>query len=665
MFGIPMQVSNWLRQLKHWSVSLLGLILLGAAGGHILTDDNRVLTNTIEVMLPIAVAIGLGIGGIWLKRTHSVDRTLQLTKWTAAGALVGHAINLWFEIIISLEHTPVGEPVPLGLNGAAVLMSAGIVLGYYYTGLEAREQSLECPDARFHALTENATFGVVTIDGSSTIRYANDAVEALFGYAAEELVDEPLTALMPDSLEHQHLDGLASYLEDGERRIDWDGVELAGKHANGETFPIEISFGEYAVDNDHLFTGVIRDISERKAAEAQLQKHTDRITKLHQIATDIMSAETSDGVYQRTVDGADELLSCDVARIAVADRGQLVPKASSIDESLVDCEPMQTTSSYAGQCFQSGEPVVIDDLTFTRSTSTAREASSDSGLGSEQSGPSSPILCDDYPTEPQTTKYRSLLSIPLDEFGVIQLFAVEANAFDTDEVDAATLLASHASTAVSRARAEATLRRERDRLDEFASVVSHDIQNPLSVAAGNLELAADECDSEFLDNAATALTRIEYLTEDLLTLARSGKAVGETTPVQLQTIAKSAWGNVETATATLDLSTEDTTVEADRDRLEEAFENLFRNAIEHGGEDVTVRVGALNNGFYVEDTGDGIPDAARDQVFDHGYSTGEGGTGFGLSIVRSIIEGHGWSITTTDASAGGARFEITDVQLSS
>ncbi|RLM89542.1 hybrid sensor histidine kinase/response regulator [Haloarcula sp. Atlit-7R] len=212
---------------------------------------------------------------------------------------------------------------------------------------------------------------------------------------------------------------------------------------------------------------------------------------------------------------------------------------------------------------------------------------------------------------------------------------------------------------------EQQLERQNERLNEFASVVSHDIRNPLSVAVGNLELATDECDSKFLEQASTALTRIEYLTGDLLTLARSGKAVGETTPVRLRAIAKAAWGNVETATATLDLGTDDTIVEVDRDRLEEAFENLFRNAIEHGGEDITVRVGTINNGFYVEDTGDGIPDDARDQVFDHGYSTGEGGTGFGLSIVRSIIEGHGWSITVADASAGGARFEITDVQLSS
>ena len=212
---------------------------------------------------------------------------------------------------------------------------------------------------------------------------------------------------------------------------------------------------------------------------------------------------------------------------------------------------------------------------------------------------------------------------------------------------------------------EQQLERQNERLNEFASVVSHDIRNPLSVAVGNLELASDECDSEFLDNAATALTRIEYLTGDLLALARSGKAVGETTPISLRTVSKAAWKNVKTVGATLEVSTEDTTVEADRDRLEEAFENLFRNAVEHGGEDITVRVGAVKNGFYVEDTGDGIPDAARDRVFDHGYSTGEGGTGFGLSIVRSIVEGHGWSISVTDASSGGACFEITDVQLSS
>jgi signal transduction histidine kinase len=93
------------------------------------------------------------------------------------------------------------------------------------------------------------------------------------------------------------------------------------------------------------------------------------------------------------------------------------------------------------------------------------------------------------------------------------------------------------------------------------------------------------------------------------------------------------------------------------------LENLFRNAIEHGGEDVTIRVGGLSDGFYVEDDGPGVPEDARDEVFEVGYSTSPDGTGFGLNIVKEIAEAHNWEITLTEGTTGGARFEITNVEL--
>lgn len=93
------------------------------------------------------------------------------------------------------------------------------------------------------------------------------------------------------------------------------------------------------------------------------------------------------------------------------------------------------------------------------------------------------------------------------------------------------------------------------------------------------------------------------------------------------------------------------------------LENLFRNAVEHGGPDVTVEVGALEDGFFVEDDGPGIPSDARDEVFDVGYSSADDGSGFGLSIVRRIATAHGWDISVTEGTDGGARFEITDVSF--
>jgi signal transduction histidine kinase len=106
---------------------------------------------------------------------------------------------------------------------------------------------------------------------------------------------------------------------------------------------------------------------------------------------------------------------------------------------------------------------------------------------------------------------------------------------------------------------------------------------------------------------------------------------------------------------------------ADGDRLQQLFENLFRNAIEHCPERVRVGVGTLTDrdGFYVQDDGPGIPADERSAVFESGYTTNEHGTGFGLAIVDDVVAAHGWEIQVTESSAGGARFEITDVEVES
>ena len=97
-------------------------------------------------------------------------------------------------------------------------------------------------------------------------------------------------------------------------------------------------------------------------------------------------------------------------------------------------------------------------------------------------------------------------------------------------------------------------------------------------------------------------------------------------------------------------------------RLEQLLENLFRNAVDHAGEDVTVTVGDLDDEFYVADDGPGISDDERDRVFEDGYSTVEEGAGLGLAIVAGIAEAHGWSVTVTESEDGGARFEVTGVE---
>ncbi|RXK49213.1 histidine kinase N-terminal 7TM domain-containing protein [Halorientalis pallida] len=206
---------------------------------------------------------------------------------------------------------------------------------------------------------------------------------------------------------------------------------------------------------------------------------------------------------------------------------------------------------------------------------------------------------------------------------------------------------------------EQQLRRQNERLDQFASMISHDLRNPLNAAQLRFSLVRDDATEEHAAAVERNLDRMERMIDDMLTVARAGTDVEDTEPVDLPTLVAEAWDTAETDGATLDSDLPATaTVEADPSRLRNVFENLFRNAVDHNTAPVTVRVGTHRDGFYVEDDGSGIPDDEREDVFDRGFTTSDDGTGLGLSIVSDIVEGHGWEITVTEGESGGARFEI-------
>ena len=269
------------------------------------------------------------------------------------------------------------------------------------------------------------------------------------------------------------------------------------------------------------------------------------------------------------------------------------------------------------------------------------------------------------------------------------------------------LLIRWVSDELEQRAAREELERQNERLSEFASIVSHDLRNPLNVAKGQLDIARETGDPAHIDEAEDALDRMEGLVTDLLELARQGTVIESTGEVELGAVADAAWSNVATADAELIVEA-DGAVAADRDRLVQLLENLFRNAVEHGstssrtqsddsvehgstdsrraeraGDSVehgstsnrtqsddsvehaidaglTVRVGVDADGFYVEDTGPGIPPDERGAVFERGHSTGDG-TGLGLTIVQAIADAHGWNLTLAESDAGGARFEFEGV----
>ena len=266
------------------------------------------------------------------------------------------------------------------------------------------------------------------------------------------------------------------------------------------------------------------------------------------------------------------------------------------------------------------------------------------------------------------------------------------------------------------------LERRAERLREFASIVAHDLRNPISAAKGYVDVVAESGveDTESLAVVRESIERAEAIIAQTLTFAEEG-TVGTLDPVDLGTIAVDAWGGVGTTDATLRVAST-VRLRADRSALTRILENLIRNSVEHGstthrsqargdsvehsstsnrtsssdvterhsvssqnatrsddsvehdstgnrpgaGDGVEVVVGAFPSenttvGFYVEDDGPGIPPEVRGEVFETSYSTSADGTGFGLAIVEQIAHAHGWSVTVTEGTAGGARFEFTGI----
>lgn len=381
--------------------------------------------------------------------------------------------------------------------------------------------------------------------------------------------------------------------------------------------------------------------------DALNRQKADLISSLQTASVTLSTATTREEVCRRAVDIANRVLDIPLTGIWLYDesRSALVPAAVA--------DPAKTTFGEAptyrpGQglsweAFESGAVRRYDDV----STEGAR-----------------------YNSE---TLVRSEIIVPLGDIGVMNFGSMEPRRFDSLDETVAELLGAATEAALIRADREEELRKQRrllerqnERLEEFTSIVSHDLRNPLSVAQGWIELARSENDADELEAAATALDEMGELIDDLLSLAKQGRTVGETEPVSLATVAEEAWQNIDAESATLDA--EAIEIDADPGRLRQLLGNLFKNAVEHGGPSVSVRAGPLSDepGFFVSDDGRGMAPEDRERIFEVGYTDHENGTGFGLSIVRRIADAHGWSTRATESESGGARFEFRfDEDLSS
>jgi signal transduction histidine kinase len=302
------------------------------------------------------------------------------------------------------------------------------------------------------------------------------------------------------------------------------------------------------------------------------------------------------------------------------------------------------------------------------------------------------------------TEFDSPVEVSLDHDGQTRQYLARCQPVEPDRESVSRGAVVTMTDITARKRRERELerlsertQRKNEQLERMAGVISHDMAAPLSTAEKTLSLLRADLDDpdpsveQSLDDLDTVHDRLRGFAEHLPRLARESIDVKTTEACDLATVTEAAWNTVETGHLELTI-TDSRTVHADRQRLQQVFENLLRNTVEHGviatqtasdgivkhgsssdfaragqtGQTAstdatgatTVRVGTWENGVFVEDDGPGISPDQREHIFEYGMSTGNS-SGFGLAIVRTIIEAHGWEIDVADQTTEGARFEIT------
>ncbi|MEF8881894.1 MAG: PAS domain S-box protein [Halapricum sp.] len=587
------------------------------------------------------------------------------------------------------------------------------------TDRKERERELEL---RGRAMAE-APVGITITDADqdeNPIVYVNDRFEELTGYDAEEALGQHCRFLQGEDTDIGRTVEMRESIERGEPV----SVTLRNYRKDGTEFWNRVTMAPVRADEDEIthYVGFQQDVTDRKERERELRRYERMVDTMLEAACIYTEDARFDFVNEYLADfyeTAREELEGRKSNLIPMVREQ---REGDPFEELLSGEREEISGEVAGEFPEAGyqvldyrlTPLVIDGeiegvVGVTREITERRERE-------RELKQTNALLSTLFETLPvgvlAEDEQRNILAVnerffelfgiqgePEDVIGVdCEQLAREASELFVDSedfvdrirelierrepvnredlrlVDGRTFTRSYQPIELAdgdghlwvyrdvteRKEQERTLRHERDRLDEFASVVSHDLRNPLHVAQGRLELAREETDSEHHGAIADALDRMETLIEDLLALAREGETVREREPIELPDLVDSCWRNVTSTNATIRTET-DLTVSADRSRLRQLLENLFSNAIEHGGESVTVTVGDLDGGFYVEDDGPGIPPEKRERVFDVGFSTSVNGTGFGLSIVEEVAEAHGWDVRVTRSSTGGARFEITGI----
>ena len=255
------------------------------------------------------VPIGLGLHGeigIIAAGSDRADFPKQTEKLILSVAANQAGIALQGARLLSEQKRLASELDQRVAQRTAELAAANEELRKEIADREHAEEDLRSSEEKHRLVVETANDAVVSMDDNGTIQSANPATARIFGYDPAELVGQPLTFLMPESMRKLHDHGFRRYLATGQRHINWQGTELTALRKGGQEFPVEVSFGEQTTAGHKVFTGFIRDISERKQAADKIRARERSLRELTETIPQMLWSAEEDGTVnycnQRTLD---------------------------------------------------------------------------------------------------------------------------------------------------------------------------------------------------------------------------------------------------------------------------------------------------------------------------------------------------------------------------
>jgi PAS domain S-box-containing protein len=557
---------------------------------------------------------------------------------------------------------------------------------------------------RFRSLAENAADAIVTLDAQDRILFANPAAERIFGYPQAKLLEIPFTNLIPERYRELHRAGMRHYIATGIRRVAWDGIELVGLHRSGHEIPLEITFGEFQQGNARYFTGVMRDISERKriqeerdrlfARESEARAHAEMEERRSSfltsagvlLSTSLDMGTTLQNLATLAIQSIADWCVIDLVTESGAAERVAGAHADPMQQPLID-EMMQypvdlSSETPAAHALRDGEPLILNDLTEDQLRGMTRS--------------------DEYvDLIANRLKTRSVMALPLhvggDLFGVITLVRTsQAARFHTHELSFLQDLSSRAALAVSNARhyaaAEAARAEAEVGRQELESVIegksrlirgfSHDIKNPLGAADGYAQLLLDGLMGELSDRQRGSIERIRAgiatalsLINDVVEFSRAESGQIEVRPHPFNADAlvrevvdehRAAAEQAGITVAIGELRGVDLTCDATR--IRQILGNLISNAIKYGSTNGDVEVAVHRDTdesprvvFSVADSGPGIPIEKQHLQFEEFTRLHTGrkeGSGLGLAISRRIARVLGGDILVDSGADRGSTFTL-------